>query len=195
MDACAAFTVGCEHFTLRIFPFPYTHIFWYQMSFKKSPQLLCPGRQTKKYISIQAVGATSFSTGTLERGKEDGYSPRMHEDVRQVAPRLCSELWVINQGILQVPWMGHLQHKLIQRHSIVEEKGNLDESTGRRGPITKYKTAQGPSCAHTWNPCWKLSDFLLRRRGAPHLPALSLTVSHLYPTPVYFTLAIHNMVA
>lgn len=116
------------------------------MSFKKSPQILCPGRQTKKYISIQAIGATYFSIGTLDRRKDDRYSPRVHEDVRQVAPRLCSELWVVHQCVLQVPWMGHLQHKLIQRHSIVEEKGHLGESTGRRGSITKYKTARNPLC-------------------------------------------------
>ena len=87
------------------------------------------------------------SLGTVDRPEEDGYSPRMHEDIRQVAPRLRSELWVVNQRVLQVAWMGYLQHKLIQRHSIVEEKGNLDESTGRRRPITKCKTAQEPlSC-------------------------------------------------
>lgn len=165
------------------------------MSFKKSPQILCPGRQTEKYISIQAIGATSFSIGTLDRGKEDRYSPRVHEDVRQVAPRLCSELWVVNQCVLQVSGMGHLQHKLIQRHSVVEKKGHLGGSTGRRGPITKCKTAQEPSCANTRNSWWKLSSFLLRGWGTPPRPALASpsTIS----TPLlfdYFPFAIYNMV-
>lgn len=53
----------------------------------------------------------------------------MHEDVRQVAPRLCAELWVVHQRVLQVPRMGYLQHELTQRHSVVEEKGNLGENT------------------------------------------------------------------
>lgn len=68
----------------------------------------------------------------------------MHEDVRQVTPSLCAKLWVVNQRVLQVLWVGYLEHKLIQRHSVVEEEGNLDISTEQRGPSTKGKAAQEP---------------------------------------------------
>lgn len=66
--------------------------------------------------------------GTLARANEGRHSPRVHEDVRQVTPCLRAELWVVNQRVLQVSRMGYLQHELTQRHSVVEEKGNLDEN-------------------------------------------------------------------
>lgn len=68
----------------------------------------------------------------------------MHEDVGQVAPCLRAELRVVNQGVLQVSRMGYLQHELVQRHSVVEEKGNLHENPGWRGPVTRRKTALEP---------------------------------------------------
>lgn len=57
----------------------------------------------------------------------------MHEDVRQVAPSLRTELGVVNQRVLQVTWMRHLQHKLTQRHPVVEEKGNLNKVWNEEG--------------------------------------------------------------
>lgn len=52
----------------------------------------------------------------------------MHEDVGQVAPSLCAELWMVNQRVLQVPGMRDLQHKLIQEDPVVQEESHLGGS-------------------------------------------------------------------
>ena len=69
----------------------------------------------------------------------------MHEYVCQVTPSLCSELWMVNQCVLQVSWVGYLQYKLAQRHPIIKEKGNLEESREYREAVTRQETARKPS--------------------------------------------------
>ena len=41
--------------------------------------------------------------------------------------------------------VGHLQYKLAQRHPIVKEKGNLEESREYREAVTRQETARKPS--------------------------------------------------
>lgn len=94
-----------------------------------------PGRQAAHSLSCRVRGETN--------------SPCMHEDVCHIAPSLCAELRVVNQRVLQVPGMRHLQHKLIQEDPVVQEQGNLDEAErtgqllGTRRPQMVFLTGTG----------------------------------------------------